>query len=38
MDRIGSPEIGPQIYEYLTFDNGAKFIKWNKESLFSEKY
>ena len=30
--RTESPEIDPQKYNQLTFDKGAKTIKWSKEN------
>ena len=35
-NRIGNPEMDPQMYGKLIFDQAGKNIQWNKDSLFSK--
>ena len=37
-NRIGNPEMNPQIYGQLIFDKAGKSIQWKKDSLFSKSY
>ena len=35
-NTIENPELDPQMYGHLIFDNAGKSIQWKKESLFSK--
>ena len=34
-NRIGNPEMNPQLYDQLTFNKAGKNIQWEKDSLFN---